>query len=109
MSTRAATALRQRIRAWHIPRQTPSTLQELAQWINPIIRGWIHYYGHFYKSLFQRMLYYLDRVLVRWAMRKYKKLNGRQRRATHWLGRIARREPTLFAHWGFGVRPAAGS
>ena len=28
--------------------------------------------------------------------------------ATHWLGRIARRQPRLFVHWQMGVRPAAG-
>jgi hypothetical protein len=34
-----------------------------------------------------------------WAMRKYKRFRGHRRRAEHWLGRIARRQPMLFAHW----------
>jgi hypothetical protein len=31
-----------------------------------------------------------------------------QRNATHWLGRLARREPNLFYQWQIGVRPATG-
>ena len=46
----------------------------------------------------------LDRSLARWAYRKYKKLRGHRRRATHWIARISRRDPGLFAHWQMGVR-----
>jgi RNA-directed DNA polymerase len=49
-----------------------------------------------------------DRILMRWAMRKYKRLRFHRRRAIHWLGRIARRQSYLFAHWHVGLRPAAG-
>jgi RNA-directed DNA polymerase len=45
---------------------------------------------------------------MRWVMRKYKKLRSHPQGATHWLGRIAQREPNLFAHWQMGMRPAAG-
>src|SRR5262245_26381538 len=75
---------------------------------NPILRGWVQYYGQYYKSALYPTFLVLDRILVKWAMRKYKKLKGHQRRATHWLGRIARREPRLFVHWQMGVGPAAG-
>ena len=75
---------------------------------NPILRGWMTYYGRFYKSALLPTLRHVDRVLVRWAMRKYKRLRRHKRRAEHWLGRIARKEPHLFAHWQIGVRPAAG-
>jgi hypothetical protein len=49
---------------------------------NPIIRGWINYYGGYYKSALYRTFWHLDRVLSRWASRKYKRLRGRQRRHT---------------------------
>src|SRR5580692_2838627 len=39
-----------------------------------------------------------------WAERKYKKLRGHLRRAGHWVARISRRDPKLFAHWQMGVR-----
>jgi RNA-directed DNA polymerase len=54
-----------------------------------------------YKSALYPTFQHLDRLLVRWAMRKYKRLRGHQRRAAHWLRRIARGQPNLFAHWGF--------
>jgi RNA-directed DNA polymerase len=38
-----------------------------------------------------------------WAYRKYKKLRGHPRRATHWVARISRRDPKLWAHWQMGA------
>ena len=46
-------------------------------------------------------------TLTRWAVRKYKRLRGHHRRARHWLQRIARQQPELFAHWQF-FQSAAG-
>jgi RNA-directed DNA polymerase len=75
---------------------------------NPIIRGWINYYGRFYKSELYAVLRHINRALVQWARRKYKRLSRHRRRAEHWLGRLARREPGLFAHWKMGILPSAG-
>jgi hypothetical protein len=46
----------------------------------------------------------LNRDLALWAMRKYKKLRRHLRRATHWIDRISRRAPGLFALWQLGAR-----
>jgi len=62
-------------------------------------RGWVNYFGAFYKSALYPTLRHLDRKLVLWATRKYKRLRGHRRRAAHWLARIARDKPGLFAHW----------
>jgi RNA-directed DNA polymerase len=108
VSARATKAMRQTIRSWRLHLRSDKTLDDLAHMFNPILRGWVNYYGQYYKSALYATFRVLDRILVRWAMRKYKKLKGHQRRATHWLGRIARRQPRLFVHWQMGVRPAAG-
>jgi len=51
----------------------------------------------------------LNRILEKWAMRKYKRLKGHSRRARNWLGRIAYQRPELFAQWQLlGLRPANG-
>jgi carbon monoxide dehydrogenase subunit G len=50
----------------------------------------------------------LNCALKQWAMMKFKTLQGRKKRAAHWLGRIARWEPWLFVHWQLGWRPTAG-
>ena len=84
------------------------SIEDLSRMFNPIIRGWIQYYGRYYKSRLYRVLRHLNRALVHWARRKYKKLARHRRRAEHWLGRLARRQPELFAHWQMGILPSAG-
>ena len=73
----------------------------LAMMYNPIIRGWINYYGSYCKTVLYQVFKYLDVVLSRWAKRKYKRIKRRQRRAIHWVKRIIIRQPDLFAHWRF--------
>ena len=70
-----------------------------------VLQGWINYYGRFYKSELLCFLRRLNRHLVRWACRKYKRLKRRERRAMAWLAEIARRSPRLFAHWKLGACP----
>ena len=78
--------------------------EDLSRMFNPIIRGWLQYYGRYFRSALYPLMRQLDRSLARWAYRKYKKLRGHLRRATHWLARISRRDSKLFAHWQIGVR-----
>ena len=99
ISRKAAKAIRRTSRGWHWPKRSNLDLEDLARLSNPAIRGWISYYGRFYKSELYPTLRCLDRRLVMWATRKYKRFRGHRRKAKHWLDRIARREPDLFAHW----------
>jgi len=108
VSDKAAREMRRTMRGWNLHLRSDKTLEDLSRMFNPILRGWINYYGRYYRSALYPNFRVLDRTLVRWATRKYKRLRGHPRRATHWLGRIARREPFLFAHWEIGLRPAAG-
>jgi RNA-directed DNA polymerase len=103
----AAKSMRRTIRGWRIHRMSDKSIEDISRIFNPVLRGWLNYYGRFYKSALYPIFDQLNCALKRWAMRKYKKLRGRQRRARYWLGRIARREPNMFAHWQY-VRPAAG-
>ncbi len=72
---------------------------------NAIVQGWINYYGRFYKSELYSALRQLNHYLEIWARKKYKRLRSHGGRARTWLARIARREPNLFAHWRFGLKP----
>ena len=72
---------------------------DLARWINPIVPGWMNYYGAFYRSMLYSLAARIDEHLVRWAMQKFKRLRGRPTRARQWLDTVRRRQPTLFAHW----------
>jgi group II intron reverse transcriptase/maturase len=99
ISNKAAKAIRQRVRSWRCHLRSDKALEELSRMFNPIIQGWINYYGCYYKSALYPILRCLDRRLARWATRKYKRLRGHRRRADQWLQRIAKKQPGLFAHW----------
>ncbi|MGB5830731.1 MAG: group II intron reverse transcriptase/maturase [Thiohalocapsa sp.] len=107
ISNRAAKAIRHEIRRWKLPLRSDKDLEDLARMFNAVIRGWINYYGAFYKSALYPTLQHLDRKLARWATRKFKRLRRHRRRAEQWLRRIARRQPGLFAHWRL-IHRAAG-
>jgi RNA-directed DNA polymerase len=109
VSNEAAKKMRQEMRSWRIHLRSDKAIDDLARMWNPVLRGWIQYYGRFYKSALYAVLRHFNSLLVRWAMRKYKRLRRHRRRAEHWLGGIARREPRMFVHWHLlGLRPAAG-
>lgn len=109
VSTAAVTKMRQEMRRWRLPLRSDKAIDDLARMWNPVLRGWIQYYGRFYRSALYSVFRHLNDLLVRWAMRKYKRFRRHRRRAEHWLGGVARREPRLFAHWHLlGLRPAAG-
>jgi RNA-directed DNA polymerase len=97
-------AIRAEIRSWRLHLRSDKSIEDLSRMFNPIIRGMLQYYGHFYGSALYPPMRQLDRSLARWAERKYKKLHGHLRRATHWVARISRRDPKLWAHWQLSVQ-----
>jgi len=110
ISTKAAKSIRTKIRQWQLASaRNNQSLEDLAQLVNPAVRGWMNYYGQFYRSECVRVLQCLKKVLASWALRKYKRLRRRRRASAHWPGRIARRNSTLFVLWTLGVLPEAGS
>jgi RNA-directed DNA polymerase len=99
ISNKAAKALRHKSRDWNWPLRSDKQLEDLARMFNPIIQGWINYYGRYYKSALYPTFQCLERRLIMWATRKYKRLRNHRRRAAQWLNRIACKQPWLFAHW----------
>lgn len=99
VSNQAGTLMRRTMRRWRLHLRSDKSLEDLARMFNPVIRGWINYFRHFYKSALYPTLRHLDNILARWATRKFKRLRRHHRRAEHWVARIARRQPGLFAHW----------
>jgi RNA-directed DNA polymerase len=108
VSAQAGKEMRQQSRRWNLHLRSELSLEDISRVFSPTIRGWINYYGRFYRSALYRTLHHLNGVLARWAMRKFKRLRGHLTRAHYWLGRIARRQSHLFPHWQFGARPTAG-
>jgi group II intron reverse transcriptase/maturase len=98
------------IRNWQLGRWTALSLQEIAAMINPVVAGWINYYGRFYKS---RLIRFLERqinpFLVKWARRKFKRFRRAARKARRKLAEIASASPNLFAHWRHGAMPTGST
>jgi RNA-directed DNA polymerase len=109
ISRRAAKALRQEIRGWRLQLKSDKSIEDLSRMFGAVIRGWINYYCRFHPSAFKPVADRLNMSLARWAMRKFKKLRGHQRRAMHWIGRIAGRRPGMFPHWQKGFVTSTGT
>lgn len=105
VSNKAGKAIREKIREWKLSARSGSDINTLAAEVNPVLRGWINYYGHYYKSELQDVLKYLNLILKKWARQKYKKLHSHKTKASKWLVTLYQRAPYLFAHWRIGVRP----
>ena len=99
ISSKARKAIGQKIRAWHLNRRSWADLSSLAAGINPVARGWINYYGAFYRSKLRFLAWRINEHIVRWAMQKYKRFRRHAARAFTWLVRIHQHQPALFAHW----------
>ena len=99
MSASAKKAKGKQIRDWHLVRRSGTDLSGLAREINPQVRGWINYYGAFYRSELYSIAKRIDEHLVRWAMRKFKRLRGKPKQAWERLNAARQRTPQLFAHW----------
>jgi group II intron reverse transcriptase/maturase len=110
VSNKAAQAIRETIRQWRLAAtRNNQSLEEIARLVNPSVRGWVNYYGRFYRSALTPVLRHLERALIKWACRKYKRFRRHYTNAVHWLGRIARRDPGLLVLWEIGIRPSTGS
>ena len=86
------------VRSWRLHRKVTFTFAGLAAVINPIVAGWMQYYGHFRRSALSPLLARINAYLVRWIRKKYKRLQGTHK-AHRKLREITQRNPRMFAHW----------
>src|SRR6266542_185222 len=98
ISPEALKAASDRLRALRIHRRTDLSLDDLARWLNPIVAGWMNYYGRYYRSEMYPLLRRVSLYLRRWAGKKYRRLRTYKRFKRWWAG-LLKREPGLFAHW----------
>jgi RNA-directed DNA polymerase len=98
MSTEALKAKGAELRAMRIHRRTTLSLDDLAAWLNPIVAGWMNYYGRFYRSVMSPLLMRVSTYLRRWAGKKYRRLRSHTRFRRWWIG-LLDRQPGLFTHW----------
>jgi RNA-directed DNA polymerase len=107
VSAAALAKMSAEVRRWRLHLKTGHDLAGLAAWINPIVAGWMNYYGRFYRSQLYPLLQRINTYLMRWAAQKYKRLRGYRRFKVWWL-RIVESEPELFTHWRWEHNTFAG-
>jgi group II intron reverse transcriptase/maturase len=103
-SLSALKSMRAKIRSLNLRNRSDMSLQEIAKIVNPILLGWINYYGRFYPSALYPMLRHFNMTMVSWVMHKYLRFKRSRTRAVKFLEGIAEQQPALFAHWRKGMR-----
>jgi len=103
VSPSALKTMRSAIRDLNLRCQTQLSMGDIAQKLNPLLRGWIAYYGRYAPSALAPLLRYVNLTLLAWAMRKFIRFRARKVRAGIFLQRLAAVRPDLFAHWQLGM------
>jgi RNA-directed DNA polymerase len=107
ISNKSKKSIRQEVRDWRLQLKAEKDLEDLSNMFNSKIIGWINFYGKFYKSEMYPTLRHINKALIMWARKKYKRLARHKKRAEYFLGRIANQNPKFFKHWELGIKPTA--
>jgi len=98
VSKTARKRMSQQVRSWRLHHYTTFSEQDLARWINPIVSGWMNYYGRYYRTELYPLLRRINAYLMRWLRKKYKRLRAFKKAHAAWK-RTTRQYPRFFAHW----------
>ena len=105
ISKKSARHIREEIRSWHLSGKRYASMKDIANEYNPVIRGWVNYYGKFGKTEFRKVMMCLNRVIAYWIKKKYKRYARRSVVAAHYrLAAIAETFKPFF-HWQEGYFP----
>jgi len=105
VSQKAMTAMNTKLNNMPMLRTPGIEIEAVAKEMNPVVQGWINYYGKFSPTKLKSFMRTINAKLANWAIRKYKKLRSSVTRAMTWVSSLCRGKPNLFAHWAFGAKP----
>lgn len=105
VSNKAMKSMREKMKEWNTLRIAWCEIEDLAREINPVVRGWINYYGKFYQTKLKSFMREINLKIAKWARSKYKKVRTSELKAITWLKGLSQRSPNLFTHWTIGVLP----
>ncbi len=83
---------------WCLNHKLQMSLADVAREVNPMIRGWIGYYGHHRRSELYKMAYKIDNALARFLKRKCKSMQS-DKKSLRQLREERKQNPELFCHW----------
>jgi len=90
------------IRSTKFQRWTYRSIEEIAEFFNAKIVGWINYYGKFRKHRLNPLFRIFESRLIEWARRRYKRFKYSYIKASKWFYRFKKNNVNLFAHWKRG-------
>lgn len=105
VSVKAMKSMREKMREWNTLKIAWCEVEDIAREINPVVRGWINYYGKFYQTKLKSFMHEVNLKIAKWARSKYKKVRASELKAIKWLKGLSLRSPNLFIHWTLGVLP----
>jgi len=103
ISNSSLKSIKQKLKGLRVRKLYYLELQDVANIINPALRGWINYYGKYNRSGLYTVFRQLNHKLVLWSRRKYKKLRRHKTQASEFMMRLSSQHPKLFAHWSSGM------
>lgn len=103
VSKSAAKSMHAETRKQRFARKSYMSIEQIAKRFNPVLRGWIGYYGRYNRWSLYRVFRHFNLILISWAQRKYKKMRTNKSKAATFVRKISEREPNLFAHWKVGM------
>jgi group II intron reverse transcriptase/maturase len=106
VSKAALKSMRATTRKCNVRNRTDLNLQDIARWYNPVLQGWLSYYGKYSKSALYPVCRHFNMTLVAWVTRKYRRFRHRKVWAAKFLEKIAEENPKLFVHWRNGMKGA---
>ena len=102
VSKKALKRMRETVRkSWKIRLRSDLRLEEIAAFVNPVVRGWFSYYGKYYVSEMRNIARYLDEAIVAWARRRFRLKHSHYRRLYDWHREEFQKNSTLFVHWKY--------
>lgn len=105
ISKEAVKKINDTVKGMKLSSRVQTSLESIRTILNPKIEGWVAYYGLFRRFELGRIFFVLNKRLVKWAQRKYKRFRTRKADAVKWLKKVAQTTPELFAHWKYGFKP----
>jgi RNA-directed DNA polymerase len=100
-------SMSQEMKRWKVNLRNSQSIEEFSRMYNPVLIGWWQYYGFFYKSAMTVVFNQFNKILVKWAKKKYKRFHRSKTQASKWLTKMGRYNRNLFIHWQIGIFPAA--
>lgn len=103
VSTKATKAMKRKVRKERLRNRTDLEISEISRIYNPILRGWMTYYGRYNPTGMYPVFKHFNNTLRSWAMRKYKPLRRRKTRAGLFIEKMMKEKASLFIHWQMGI------